>query len=60
MHPRPTVGVALKLLMTAAGMTPVMPPEPEVDPKQKKQAKPKASDPPPPPRLIEAWTGPHR
>ena len=36
-----------------------MPPEPEADPKAKKAAKPKAGDPPPPPRLLEAWTGPH-
>eukprot|EP00967_Tisochrysis_lutea_P058502 scaffold74424_cov17-Tisochrysis_lutea.AAC.1 len=45
--------------MVAAGMKPIMPPEPEVDPKAKKAPKPKAGDPPPPPKLLEAWTGPH-
>ncbi len=52
------LALLLQLLMVAAGMKPIMPPEPEVDPKAKK-AKPKAGDPPPPPRLLEAWTGPH-
>ncbi|KAF5830389.1 hypothetical protein DUNSADRAFT_14652 [Dunaliella salina] len=50
---------ALKLLMLAAGMKPIMPPEPEVDPKAKKAPKSKASEPPPPPKLLEAWTGPY-
>lgn len=44
--------------MIAAGMKPQMPTEPELDAKAKKAAKPKGGE-PPPPQVLENWSGPH-
>lgn len=50
----------VQLLMVAAGMKAVMPPEPDTDGKGKKPPKPKAGEPPPVQRTLDAWAGPHQ